>query len=219
MKRYWLIIIMILGLCLTVQKSWAQTVYVTDSFRISFRSGPGIENRILKFLHSGAQVEVLETGEEWTRVRLFEPEGGELTGWVLSRYLMTREPWELQAKSLLSENARLSERVGLLEKENNELTVRDKKTSADLDKVTTSFHKLQYDYTKLKNESADYLKIKAAYDSIKNRTDVLSRENEVLKSAQVNKWFATGALVLLCGLMIGVVIGRQQKKRRSSLYV
>ena len=88
-----------------------------------------------------------------------------------------------------------------------------------MDKVNTAFHKIQYDYTKLKKESADYLKIKAAYDSIKTRTDVLSRENEVLKSAQTNKWFATGALVLLCGLMIGVVIGRQQKKRRSSLYV
>ena len=219
MKRYWLIIIIILGMCFMVQKSWAQKVYVTDSFRISFRSGPGIENRILKFLHSGAQVEVLETGEEWTRVRLLDPEGGELTGWVLSRYLMNREPWELQAKSLMSENAQMSERVGLLEKENNEISARDKKLAADLDKVNTSLQKTQYDYTKLKKESADYLRIKSAYDSMKTRTNALSRENEVLKSAQVNKWFATGALVLLCGLMIGVVIGRQQKKRRSSLYV
>lgn len=219
MKRSWLIIIIILGLCFMVQVSWAQKVYVTDSFRISFRSGPGIEHKILKFLYSGTHVEVLETGEEWTRVRLLESEGGEPFGWVLSRYLMTREPWELQTKSLLSENARLTERVALLEKENNELSVRDKRLAGDLDKVTTSFQKLEYNYAKLKKESADYLKIKAAYDSIKNRTDFLSRENEVLKSAQVNKWFATGALVLLCGLMIGVVIGRQQKKRRSSLYV
>ena len=219
MKRYLLIIIIVLGLCLMVQKSWAETVYVTDSFKISFRSGPGIEHKIFKFLHSGAQVEVLETSEEWSRVRLLDSEGGELIGWVLSRYLMSREPWELQAKSLLSENAQLTERVGLLEKENNDMSVRDKKLAADLDKVTNSFHKTQFDYTKLKKESADYLKIKAAYENLKNRTDVLSRENEVLKSAQTNKWFATGAVVLLCGLMVGVVIGRQQKKRRSSLYV
>jgi SH3 domain protein len=219
MKRYWLISIIILGLCLMVQESWAQKVYVTDVFRISFRSGPGIENRILKFLHSGTQVEVLETGEEWTQVRLLEADGGEAIGWVLNRYLMTREPWELQTKSLLSENARLTERVGFLEKENNELSVRNKRLTGELDKVTTSLNKSEYAYTTLKKGSADYLKIKAAYDNIKNRTDVLSRENEVLKSAQTNKWFATGALVLLCGLMIGVVIGRQQKKRRSSLYV
>ena len=87
------------------------------------------------------------------------------------------------------------------------------------EEVSTSLNKSQYAYSTLKKDSADYLKIKAAYDNIKNRTDVLGRENEVLKSAQTNKWFATGALVLLCGLMIGVVIGRQQKKRRSSLYV
>ena len=219
MKRYWLIVIIILGWCLMVQESWAQKVYVTDSFRISFRSGPGIENRILKFLHSGTQIEVLETGEEWSRVRLSEADEDEAIGWVLNRYLMTREPWELQTKSLLSENARLTERVGLLEKENSELSVRNKRLTGELDKVSTSLNKSQYAYSTLKKDSADYLKIKAAYDNIKNRTDVLGRENEVLKSAQTNKWFATGALVLLCGLMIGVVIGRQQKKRRSSLYV
>ena len=63
------------------------------------------------------------------------------------------------------------------------------------------------------------MKMKAAHQSMKNRVEALAHENEVLKSAQINNWFATGALVLLCGLMIGVVVGRQQRKRRSSLYV
>jgi SH3 domain protein len=43
----------------------------------------------------------------------------------------------------------------------------------------------------------------------------LTKENESLKSSQRNRWFAMGALVLLCGLMIGVVVGRQQRKRKS----
>ena len=35
---------------------------------------------------------------------------------------------------------------------------------------------------------------------------------------QMNKWFAIGAVVLLCGLMIGLVVGRQQRKRKSLYY-
>lgn len=219
MRRYRLIIPLALGLCLMVQASWATNVFVTDSFRISLRAGPSIENKILKFLPSGTKLEVLETGESWSRVRLLEPEGTDVGGWVLSRYLITRQPWEHQAKYLMDENAKLKERLGILEKENNEMSQRDRKLDNELEKYTTAFHKSQYEHSVLKKEAGDYLKIKAAHGSLKKRVDMLARENEVLKSAQMNKWFATGALVLLCGLMIGLVIGRQQKKRRSSLYV
>jgi SH3 domain protein len=119
----------------------------------------------------------------------------------------------------MAENAKLTERVGILEKENKEISLRDQKLSSDLDKYTSAFHKLQYEHGVLKKEASDYLKMKAAFQSQKKRVEALAHENEVLKSAQINKWFATGALVLLCGLMIGVVVGRQQRKRRSSLYV
>jgi len=218
MRRYPLIIPLALALCLMVQSSWATKVYVTDSFRISLRAGPSIENKILKFLPSGTNLEVLETGENWSRVKLLEPEGTDVGGWVLNRYLITRQPWELQTKFLMDENAKLKERLSILERENKEMAGRDRKLASELNNYTGSFHKLQYEHGLLKKEAGDYLKIKAAHGHLKKRFDELARENEALKSAQMNKWFATGALVLLCGLMIGLVIGRQQKKRRSSLY-
>ena len=43
---------------------------------------------------------------------------------------------------------------------------------------------------------------------------VLGEENQSLRSSERNKWFAIGALVLLCGLVFGMIVGRQQKKRR-----
>jgi SH3 domain protein len=113
----------------------------------------------------------------------------------------------------------LIERVGILEKENNEISLRDQKLASDLEKFKSAFHKLQYEHGLLKKEAADYLKMKAAHDNMKKRVESLTHENEIIQSTQINKWFAYGALVLLCGLMIGVVVGRQQRKRRSSLYV
>jgi len=191
MKRFQLIILMALVLSLMGQTGWAMKAYVTDSFRISLRKGPSNENKILKFLPSGIAVDVLESQEGWTRVRPLEPGQGDIEGWILSRYLITRLPWEVHARSLKLENNKLKEKLVRIEKEWEEV---------------------------LKRESSDYLKLKIAYETAQRTVQTLTKENENLRSSQMNKWFAMGALVLLCGFMIGLMIGRQQKKRRSSLY-
>jgi SH3 domain protein len=182
---------MTLGLCLTAQTGWATKAYVTDTFRISLRRGPSIENKILKFLPSSQPVEVFESQEGWSRVRPLESGQGSIEGWVLSRYLITRPPWETQARSLKKENDQLKEKLARIENEWDE---------------------------SLKREIGDYLKIKAGHETTQETLQRLTKENESLRSSQRNKWFATGALVLLCGLMIGLMVGRQQKKRRSALY-
>ena len=43
----------------------------------------------------------------------------------------------------------------------------------------------------------------------------VTAENEALRSSEQNRWFLRGAVVLLCGLLIGGIARRQQKKRRS----
>ena len=110
---------------------------------------------------------------------------------VLSRYLITRLPWETQARSLGQENIQLKEKVARIEEEREET---------------------------LKRKVADYLELKAAHEIAPETVQTLTRENESLRSSQRNKWFAMGALALLCGLMIGLVIGGKQKKRRSTVY-
>jgi len=191
MKRFRLIIPIALGLSLMAEASWAAKAYVTDSFRISLRRGPSIENKILKFLPSGLPVEVFESQEGWSRVRPLESGRGSIEGWVLSRYLIARLPWENQARSLKQENAHLKEKLACIEEEWQET---------------------------LRRKAADYLELKKAYEIGQETVQRLTKENEGLRSSQRNKWFATGALVVLCGLMIGLVMGRHEKKRRSTIY-
>ncbi len=191
MKRFRLIIPIALGLSIIAQASWAAKAYVTDSFRISLRRGPSIENKILKFLPSGMPVEILESQEGWSRVQALEPGKRSIKGWVLSRYLITRPPWETQARSLGQENIQLKERLARIEGEQGET---------------------------LKRKVADYLELKATHEIAQETVQTLTKENENLRSSQRNKWFAMGALVLLCGLMIGLVIGSKEKKRRSAMY-
>jgi SH3 domain protein len=186
-KVWRLIIPVTIGLCLMVQTSWADKAYVTDWFRISLRRGPSIENKILKFLPSGLPVEILESQEGWNRVRLLEGEGGALEGWILSRYLVTRLPWKNQARSLREENARLKEKIAHIDEEWAK---------------------------KVHRELGNTRQLKENHKATLKTVQRLTKENESLRSSQRKKWFVTGALVLLCGLMIGLVVG----KRKSSYY-
>lgn len=177
MRRFQFIIPTILGICLMWQTSWAAGAYVTDSFRISLRRGPSIENKILKFLPSGLPVEISESQEGWSRVQLSENGRTYMQGWVLSRYLVTRLPWKVQAESLKKENARLKEKLTRIKKEHGE---------------------------------AD-----SQHQQLIETVQTLTRENKGLTSSKRSKWLSVGALVLFGGLLIGLVLGGQRKKRGS----
>jgi len=187
MNRVQFISGIILGVCLMVQSSWATKVYVTDSFKVTLRTGPSTQNKIIAMPSSGQPVEILDSSEDWSYVRLLGHGEGNKEGWMLSRYLVSRLPWEMQARSLREENVRLKEKLTPIEKKLSEAVHREGTTRSTLETTQKEVQKL-------------------------------TRENEQLSSSQRTKWFALGALVLLCGLIIGLVVGRQQKKRRSSSY-
>lgn len=205
-------------MCSIASVGWARMAYVTDSFRISLRTGPSLENKILKFLPSGEPVEILDSQEGWDQIEALNPEEKGITGWVLSRYLMDRIPWEQQAKALSRENAEMREKLDGVQRELARTTGQEKELRKKLGKTMEAMDKIEDEYRELKKGAPDYLKLKVSYDKGLKKIESLTMENEKLKSSQTNRWFALGALVLLCGLMLGLVMGRQQRKRRSLLY-
>ncbi|MFC1533962.1 TIGR04211 family SH3 domain-containing protein [Thermodesulfobacteriota bacterium] len=214
MKGPLYVIAIYIGVCLMSPTSWASKAYVTDNFRISLRRGPSIENKILKFLPSGLPVEVLETVEGWSRVSPMEPDNG-MEGWVLSRYLITRLPWEKQARSLTEINNRLTKDLALAKKQLEETTLREQMLSSEIKKYADDLDNSQSEYMTFKKDASDYMNLKSAYKTLDEDVNRLKTENEGLRTSQRNRFLATGALVLLCGLMIGLLFGRQEKKRRS----
>ena len=78
------------------------------------------------------------------------------------------------------------------------------------------------EYLELKKGAEGYLSLKSIHEAtekdLKTAQSELSKitaENDALRSSEQNRWFLSGALVLLCGLLIGGIAGRQQRKRRS----
>ncbi|NIM96644.1 MAG: TIGR04211 family SH3 domain-containing protein [candidate division Zixibacteria bacterium] len=225
MSRFQFILGLILGLCLISQQSWAEKAYVTDSFKITFRTGPGVGNKIISMLSSGQPVEVLDSLGDWSHVRLLESGETAKEGWVLTRFLVSRLPWELRASSLVEENTRLKERLTPVQKRLSEAVRREQDLAVKLRKSTEALHKLEKEYESLKKGATQYLDLKSTHDTTRSKLESVqkefqdvTKENERLKSSQRNKSFAIGALVLLTGLIVGVAFGRQQKKPPRPVY-
>jgi SH3 domain protein len=225
MSRFSFVMVVILVLFFPAQSSWAQKVYVTDSLRITLRTGPSVDNKIITMLSSGQVVEILETSGEWSRVQILENNEITQEGWVLSRFLITRVPWEVRANALTEENSRLKEKLTTVEKELDETTRLNRELAGKLKNTSAELVKVKKDFSSLKQGAADYLSLRTKHESVRSELETsrknlrkLTSENEELRSSQRIKWFITGASVLVFGLIFGLIMGRKQRRRRSTLY-
>jgi SH3 domain protein len=215
----------ILTLTLINALSASEKLYVTDVQRITLRTGPSIKNKIIASLFSGQVLEVLEKQADWSRVRVLEDGAGQKEGWALNHYLIDRMPYKLQVSSLMEENNRIKENFSRTKQQLEELVSREKMLSQKLQESEATSRKLQKDFEILKQDSSGYLKLKAEYDGVQSKLkkltqqhEMLVAENKELKAYDRNKWFITGVLVLLGGLLLGLMFGRQQRRRSSSYY-
>ena len=101
----------------------AKSMYVTDILKVTLRTGPSIENKIIEMVESGQRVEVVEPGQEWSLVRLSD--GKE--GWILNRYLIPNETNKLNLERLESEHSNLNTKFKTIHEENSKLKTDNKK--------------------------------------------------------------------------------------------
>ena len=219
MKRLSIMLLVISGFLCITQEGWATKAYVTDAFEITLRTGPSNENKIVAMLFSGRPLEVVSTQGEWSQVKVLD---GDKEGWVMTRYVITRLPWEVQAKRMQDDVVALSGRLSRVQKELADESQQRQNLATELKKKTDELEALGRQYAELKKGADGYLKLKSLYETTEKNMNAaraelgkLAAENESLQTSQQNRWFLSGALVLLCGLLIGGLLGRQQKKRRS----
>ncbi|MBW2029870.1 MAG: TIGR04211 family SH3 domain-containing protein, partial [Deltaproteobacteria bacterium] len=142
-----------------------------------------------------------------------------------TRYLTSRVPWELKASTLSKENEELKKKLQALEIDLERAIQRERESSGQLMASASALKDLKKDYETLKKGAAGYLELKGSYEEIQGRLEkiqkdfeALNKEYERLRSSQRTQWFIAGASVLLCGLVVGLILGRKQKKRRSPYY-
>lgn len=209
-----------IGICLVLfcSVSQAETLYISDFLRITMRTGPGIDHKIIEMIKSGQTVTVLEQGPEWTKIQL--PTGKE--GWVLNRFLTPKPPSGLLLKKLEEKHAELSLQVTTLIDENERLRNENQKLDAELKTNSSNLEKVTDSYQTLKSGSAEYLDLKSIYEKMvmqfdqqKKRAQNVEKELERIQFHKNIRWFLSGASVLIIGFLIGFSSRRQ--RRRPSL--
>ena len=199
----------------------AETMYVDDIVKITVRTGPGIAHKILAMIKSGESVEVLKPEEpekDWSLVRITN--GKE--GWVLSRFLKSKEPDGLVLDRLKKKHDALKNQAVSTIEENKVYKKENKRLNSELKTNKEISKKIKSSYETLKKESAEFLELKSNYEKTSSnlieQTKKATKLEEELTSLLLHqniKWFLSGAGVLLLGFVIGFSTKRQ--RRRSSL--
>lgn len=209
-----------IGICLVLfySISQAETLYISDFLRITMRTGPGIDHKIIEMIKSGQAVTVLEQGPEWSKIQL--PAGKE--GWVLNRFLTSKPPSGLLLKKLEEKHAELSLQATVLIDENKRLRNENQRLDAEFKTSSRNLIKVTDSYKTLKSGSAEYIELKSRYEKMvvqldqqKKRAQNVEKELETIRFHKNIRWFLSGASVLIIGFLIGFSSRRQ--RRRPSL--
>jgi SH3 domain protein len=214
---FWMVLI---GLLILPAAGIAETVYVSEDFEITMRTGPGSDRKIISLVQSGKALEILEKGEEWSMVR--DHNGKE--GWVLNRYLTASQPCAMVLERVRQDYDVLNAKYEDLKQTFDELEARKKATDADLSKNIKDRDQLSAAYETLKKESSEFLKLKTRYQQVtaeleaeKTLSAKLDEENMQMKRSRIIQWVLTGGGIMLVGFFIGL-FSSSRRKSRSSLY-
>ncbi len=212
--------IVFLGICVMCfcAVGFAETRYVTDLLKLPLRTGPSTEYKILDLVKSGQQLEVVEPGKDWSKVRL--PNGKE--GYVLNRYLVGQPTSAVQLAKLQSKYTSLRQQATALIEENSRFKEENQTFKSSLDSSETALKKVETDYKELKAGAAEFLTLKKKYKEVSTqlaeqtkRANTLDKELSGLEMNQYIKWFLAGSGVLLVGFIIG--FSAKRGRRRPSL--
>lgn len=198
----------------------AETRYVTDELKITLRTGESASHRIIRMLSTGTPVEVLASNPEsgYSHVR-----AGGSEGYVLTRQLLREQPARDQlaaAKARIAEltqaPGQLQQQLASLQQEHQALTAAHRKLSADKQQVDQA-------YAELQRVSSNAVRISEERNALRKQVADLTREAQDLKlrtneleNSNLQRWFLTGAGVLLGGLVLGLILPNLSLRRRRS---
>lgn len=197
----------------------AETRYVVDKIIITLRSGPSNEYQILRTLPSGSAMEILESQDTYSRVRL--KDGTE--GWVLNQYL-TNKPIARQRLAVAQQElARLKADNDRLQQEMATLKTTGKSLGSDYAKLQKEHKKLLGEVERLRRVAAKPLqleeenaRLKKRLVNLENEHELVQQENQMLRNSAEREWFMTGAGVIILGILIGLIVPSLRPRKKSS---
>lgn len=205
--------------------AWAQAQdlrYISDKQYIPLRSGAGNEYRIThRGLPSGTRLTVNAESDdgEWSQVTT---DSG-LSGWMRSQYLMKSAPAQVRLDAALAkagqageQSSALQEELGVVQTERDALLEQLGATESELASVAEELaHLKQVSGNALKLDEANR-RLVLQQEELRSQVEMLKAENMRLVDKIDGEEFLNGALAVLLGVIITLVVPRLWPKRRKS---
>ncbi len=196
--------------------------YISDKQYIPVRRGAGNEFRIIhRGLPTGTRLTVSNISEngEWAEITT---DSG-TTGWIRAQYLMKTAP----AQQRLNDVMRKAEQAGglteALQQELSNLKTEREELTETLDDRELQLASITDELTQLKQISgkalqldADNRRLVVDSEQLRSQLDMLEAENQRLHDKVDSEDFLNGALAVLLGVIITLVVPRLWPKRRKS---
>lgn len=219
--RFALTFLLLAGLCIgTVQ---AQDVrYISDKQYIPVRGGPGNEFKILhRGLPTGTRLTVSRLSEngEWAEITT---DGG-TSGWMRAQYLMSNVPAQVRLDDLTKKAQQSGGLTVALEEEVEAMKTEREKLQGDVVAYESQVVALGEELNHLKQVAGNALQLDqdngrlvVEAEELRSQQDMLEAENQRLHDKVDSEDFLNGALAVLLGVIITLVVPRLWPKRRKS---
>lgn len=219
MKR---LLLLLLSLSVPLGAAQAQEArYVSDEVFIVLHAGPGSNYRWLAKLIPGTELieERRSTDGNWAEV---STERG-TTGWVQAEYLASEPPAQVRLPSVVRqledaerETATLRKAVSDLESQRADLSARLTESTDELQRLTEDLAQLRQVSGSAIETAENNRRLVEEAAAVRTKLDTLEADNQRLQGRVQNSAFIDGALAVLLGVIITLIVPRLWPKRRQS---
>ena len=212
---------LLLVLAFLISPARAETNYVTDNFEVMMRTGPSVQNKIVKPLPSGTRIEVLRTdsGNGHSQIQVAS---GEI-GYILTRFISDKPSarnrlvrMQKQLTQLRSEPNDLRSLLAASQEENELLISENVRLTDVASKASTELENIKNISGKVINISAHNQKLESEVQQLLLQLDDIRIQNEALKDNSERVRNLLGMGILLLGLFLGWVLSISGRRNRNS---
>lgn len=195
--------------------------YVSDEVFIVLHAGPGSNYRWLAKLIPGTKLieQRRSTDGNWAEVSTTRG----TTGWVQAEYLASEAPAQVRLPAVARQldeaedtTRELREKLSAEQSQRTDIENRLVETAAELEQVSAELARLRQISGSAVETAENNRRLVEEAASIRTRLDTLEADNQRLQERVQSSAFLDGALAVLLGVIIALIVPRLWPKRRQS---
>lgn len=214
MMRFVALVLMLVSTSVSAQSAW-----ITDQLEVPIRSGESNQYRILRFLDSGTQIEVISRNTSTGYSLIRDAQGRD--GYVLTRYLEREPTASKRLETMQSELDQIRDDVANGTARIAQLRQQLATATGERNAARNALAATEAELSEIKRVSGDTLAIFEANKNLRAQLEILEDEAALLRSENItladdrDKMFMLiGAGLTLLGLVLGLILPNLRRRRR-----